>query len=253
DATRQIKKKLPETEVLIFTGQETEELVHDVFDSGARSYIMKTDAADHLIDALKALSEHKHFFTSRISEIVFARYIQGKKVAEGTPEKSRITDREREIVQLLAEGKSSKEIATILGISVRTVETHRAAIMKKLGLKSFSELIRYAVRNKIIEAQSRPAESAAAISRWLMRRWFLSNRPGLRKSPIQKYRASVPRPAWGTLISMGAMKKNIEGAQSYRAHHRPSCCAFRQNAHRDCRGRPGLANADEQLDGKMGF
>ena len=152
DATRQIKKKLPDTEVLIFTGQETEELVHVVFDSGARSYIMKTDAADHLIDALKALSEHKHFFTSRISEIVFARYIQGKKTVEGAPEKSRITDREREIVQLLAEGKSSKEIATILGISVRTVETHRAAIMKKLGLKSFSELIRYAVRNKIIEA-----------------------------------------------------------------------------------------------------
>ncbi len=152
DATRQIKKKSPETEVLIFTGQETEELVHDVFDSGARSYIMKTDAADHLIDAIKALSEHKHFFTSRISEIVFARYIQEKGTLEGAPEKSRITDREREIVQLLAEGKSSKEIATILGISVRTVETHRAAIMKKLGLKSFSELIRYAVRNKIIEA-----------------------------------------------------------------------------------------------------
>jgi two-component system response regulator NreC len=152
DATRQIKKKLPETEVLIFTGQETEELVHDVFDSGARSYIMKTDAADHLVDALKALSEHKHFFTSRISEIVFARYIQGKKTVEGAPEKSRITDREREIVQLLAEGKTSKEIATMLGISVRTVETHRAGIMKKLGLKSFSELIRYAIRNKIVEA-----------------------------------------------------------------------------------------------------
>ena len=152
DATRQIKKKSPETEVLIFTGQETEELVHDVFDSGARSYIMKTDAADHLIDAIKALSEHKHFFTSRISEIVFARYIQEKGTLEGAPEKSRITDREREIVQLLAEGKSSKEIATMLGISVRTVETHRAAIMKKLGLKSFSELIRYAVRNKIVEA-----------------------------------------------------------------------------------------------------
>ena len=152
DATRQIKKKSPETEVLIFTGQETEELVHDVFDSGARSYIMKTDAADHLIDAIKALSEHKHFFTSRISEIVFARYIQEKGTLEGARDKSRITDREREIVQLLAEGKSSKEIATILGISVRTVETHRAAIMKKLGLKSFSELIRYAVRNKIIEA-----------------------------------------------------------------------------------------------------
>ena len=152
DATRQIKKNSPDTEVLIFTAQETEQLVHDVFDSGARSYILKTDAAEHLIDALKALSEHKHFFTSRISEIVFARCIQGKKALEGTPEKSRITDREREIVQLLAEGKSSKEIATILGISVRTVETHRATIMKKLGLKSFSELIRYAVRNKIVEA-----------------------------------------------------------------------------------------------------
>ncbi|PYK43666.1 MAG: DNA-binding response regulator [Verrucomicrobia bacterium] len=152
DAARQIKKISPETEVLIFTAQEAEELVHDVFDSGARSYIMKTDAADHLIDAIKALSEHKHFFTSRISEIVFARYIQGKKPLEGTPEKSRITDREREVVQLLAEGKSSKEVAAVLGISVRTVETHRAAIMKKLGLKSFSVLIRYAVRNKIAEA-----------------------------------------------------------------------------------------------------
>ena len=152
DATRQIKKVSPETEVLIFTAHEAEELVHDVFDSGARSYITKTDAADHLIDALKALSNHKHFFTSRISEIVFARYIDGKKPLELAAEKSRITDREREIVQLLAEGKSSKEIAAILGISVRTVETHRAAIMKKLGLKSFSELIRYAIRNKIVEA-----------------------------------------------------------------------------------------------------
>ena len=152
DATRQIKKNSPETEVLIFTGQETEQLVHDVFDSGARSYIMKTDPPDHLIDALKALAQHKIFFTSRISEIVFPRYIHGKKVPEGTPEKSRITDREREIVQLLAEGKSSKEIAAILGISVRTVETHRAVIMKKLRFKSFSELIRYAVRNKIVEA-----------------------------------------------------------------------------------------------------
>ena len=152
DAARQIKRKSPETEILIITAQETEKLVHDVCDSGARSYIMKTDAADHLIDAIKALSEHKHFFTSRISEIVFARCIQGKQALEGTPENSRITDREREIVQLLGEGKSSKEIAIVLGISVRTVETHRAAIMKKLGLKSFSGLIRYAIRNKIIEA-----------------------------------------------------------------------------------------------------
>jgi len=152
DATRQIKKISPETEVLIFTANEAEEMVHDVFDSGARSYIMKTDVADHLIEALKALAQHKHFFTSRISEIVFSRYINGKNPLGSAPEKRSITDREREIVQLLAEGKSSKEIAAILGISVRTVETHRAAIMKKLGLRSFSELIRYAIRNKIVEA-----------------------------------------------------------------------------------------------------
>jgi len=152
DATRQIKKISPQTEVLIFTAHEAEEIVHDVFDSGARSYIMKTDAADHLIEALKALSEHKPFFTSRISEIVFARYTNGTKNIESTPEKSRITDREREIVQLLAEGKTSKEVAAVLGISARTVETHRAAITKKLGLKSFSELIRYAIRNNIVEA-----------------------------------------------------------------------------------------------------
>jgi len=152
DATRQIKKISPQTEVLIFTAHEPEEIVHDVFDSGARSYIMKTDAADHLIEALKALSEHKPFFTSRISEIVFARYTNGTKNIESTPDKSRITDREREIVQLLAEGKTSKEVAAVLGISVRTVETHRAAITKKLGLKSFSELIRYAIRNNIVEA-----------------------------------------------------------------------------------------------------
>lgn len=152
DATRQIKKNSPETEVLIFTGQVTEELVHDVFASGARSYIMKTDAPDHLIDAIKALSEHKHFLTSRISEIVFARYIQGENELEDAPEKGRVTDREREILQLLAEGKSNKEVADILGISVKTTETHRAAIMRKLSLKSFSDMVRYAIRNKIIEA-----------------------------------------------------------------------------------------------------
>ena len=152
DATRQIKKNSPETEVLIFTGQVTEELVHDVFSSGARSYIVKTDAPDQLIDAVKALSQHKPFFTSRISEIVFARYFQEQNELESTPEKSRITDREREIVQLLSEGKSNKEVADILGISVKTAETHRAAIMRKLSLKSFSDMVRYAIRNKIIEA-----------------------------------------------------------------------------------------------------
>ncbi len=151
DATRQIKKNSPETEVLIFTGQATEEFIHNVFASGARSYILKNDATDQLIDAVKALAEHRTFFTSHVSQVIFSRYFQGERSGDDTSEKSGISGREREIVQLLAEGKSNKEVADILGISVKTAETHRAAIMRKLGLKSFSDMVRYAVRNKIVE------------------------------------------------------------------------------------------------------
>lgn len=155
EATRQIKRQLPETEVLIFTGHEEEQLVHDVFQAGARSYIVKTDVGQHLIAAVKALATHKTFFTSKVSEIVFARYLNGTKSATKTIEpnpSSRLTGREREILQLLAEGKSNKEVASMLGISVKTGETHRAAIMRKLGLSNFSDLVRYAIRNKIIQA-----------------------------------------------------------------------------------------------------
>ena len=151
DATKQIKKKLPQTEVLIFTGTESETLIHDVFASGARSYIVKADQTDQLIEAIKAVANHKHFFTSRIGEVVFARYMEGEKTRHQSDEKDRLSDREREIVQLLAEGKSNKEVASILGISVKTAETHRAAVMRKLGFKSFSDLVRYAIRNKMIE------------------------------------------------------------------------------------------------------
>jgi two-component system response regulator NreC len=153
EATRQIRKLSPQTEVLIFTGHETEELVHQVFEAGARSYILKTDGKEHLEAALRSLAAHKPYFTTQIGEILFARMLHGKKgTAEETSGTSRLTDREREIVQLLAEGKSNKEVADMLGISVKTAETHRAAIMKKLQLKAFSELVRYAIRNHIISA-----------------------------------------------------------------------------------------------------
>jgi two-component system, NarL family, response regulator NreC len=155
EATRQIRKVSPETEVLIFTGHETEELVHQVFEAGARSYILKTDGKDHLEAALRSLAEHKPYFTTQVGEILFSKILSKKKSA-GTEEPAtttgRLTDREREIVQLLAEGKSNKEVADMLGISVKTTETHRAAIMKKLQLKAFSELVRYAIRNHIISA-----------------------------------------------------------------------------------------------------
>jgi DNA-binding NarL/FixJ family response regulator len=150
EATRQIKRVLPECEVLVFTGTEDEELIHKIFAAGARSYILKNDMTHHLVSAIEALSQHKHYFTGSVSEVLFARYLDGTPASNGAT--NELTPREREIVQLLAEGKSNKEVASILGISVKTVETHRATIMKKLRCDSFAELVRYAIRHKIVQA-----------------------------------------------------------------------------------------------------
>ena len=152
DVTKQIKRMLPTTEVLIFTGHEDEAVIHAVFEAGARSYILKSDVTQHLIAAIRSLGKHKHYFTTKISEIVFARYLEGKSKDGGNGKEGELTPREREIVQLLAEGKSNKTVGAILNISVKTVETHRAATMRKLQLESFAELVRYAIRNKIVEA-----------------------------------------------------------------------------------------------------
>ena len=149
DATRQIKRVCPHCELLVFTGEEDDKLIHAVFAAGARSYILKNDMTTHLIAAIEALSQHKHYFTSKTSQVVFARYLDGKAASAKV---SRLTPREREIVQLLAEGNSNKQVAATLGISVKTAETHRAAIMQKLAFDSFAELVRYAIREKIIQA-----------------------------------------------------------------------------------------------------
>jgi DNA-binding NarL/FixJ family response regulator len=151
EATRQIKKRAPETEVLMFTGLETEEMVRQVFEAGARSYILKTDGRAQLETALRSLAAHKPYFTTQVGEILFAKFLTGKKKEEDTGE-GRLTIREREIIQLLAEGRSNKEVADQLGISVKTAETHRAAVMRKLKFESFSDLVRYAIRNHIISA-----------------------------------------------------------------------------------------------------
>ena len=152
DATRQIRKACDGTEVLIFTGHEEEELVHRVFEAGARSYILKTDGKALLEAALRALAAHKPYFTAHVGEILFAKFLGGKTGIVPQASEGRLTDREREMVQLFAEGRSNKEAARILGISVKTVETHRAKIMKKLKLKTISDLVRYAIRNHIIAA-----------------------------------------------------------------------------------------------------
>ncbi|MEA3187011.1 MAG: hypothetical protein QOD99_841 [Chthoniobacter sp.] len=154
EAARRIKRMLPRTEILVFTAHEADKLIHQVFNAGVKSYILKADANRHLVAAVKALAEHRPYFTSKVSEVIFARYLnRGEQNKTAEPESGdRLTLRERETVQLLCEGKSNKEVAAALGISPKTVETHRSTVMRKLALESFAELVRYAIRNKIIEA-----------------------------------------------------------------------------------------------------
>jgi two-component system response regulator NreC len=151
-ALRQIKHALPDTEVVMFSAHHSEDVIEQLFGAGAKSYIQKSDAGRHLVTAIKSLAEHKPFFTPEISEILFAKFFSndpGRRQSE--PDHS-LTAREREIVRLLAEGQSNKGIAGSLGISIRTAETHRAALMRKLNVDSVSALVRYAIRNNIIEA-----------------------------------------------------------------------------------------------------
>jgi DNA-binding NarL/FixJ family response regulator len=152
EATRRIAQSFPKPEVLILSMHESDRLTREVFEAGARGYVLKSDAACDLVAAIRALSRHKPFFTPRVSEVLLNVYeTQGDTSGKLHRVRLRASAREREIIQLLAEGKSNKEIAGKLGLSVKTVETHRANIMAKLNLHSISELVRYAIRNKMIE------------------------------------------------------------------------------------------------------
>lgn len=150
DATRQIRKVSPETGVLIFSGHQSEDMIRQVFEAGARSYIVKTDRREIILDAIEAVANQHSYFTPFVGDVMFASMMNRTKPATAEEQQGRLTSREREIVQLLAEGRSNKEVAALLGISVKTAETHRAAVMRKLGMESFSHLVRYAIRNNLI-------------------------------------------------------------------------------------------------------
>ena len=154
DATRLILKERPGVEILILTMHESDQLIREVLDAGARGYMLKSDAGKDLVEAVESLRNRKPYFTTRVSEVVLTGFLKGpaRSAEEPAAVHSRLTVREREIVQLLAEGKSNKEVATALNISVKTAETHRSRIMAKLQLRSIGELVRYAVRNRIVEA-----------------------------------------------------------------------------------------------------
>jgi DNA-binding NarL/FixJ family response regulator len=156
DATRQIVHDNPNIKVLILTMHESEQIVREVLAAGARGYLLKSDAGRDLISALEALAGRKTFFTSKVAEIVLETYLKGGQ--EQPAPKDVLTSREREVVQLLAEGKSTKEVAVALGLSVKTAETHRSNLMRKLDVHSVSQLVLYAVRNNIVQVVSPPAE-----------------------------------------------------------------------------------------------
>jgi DNA-binding NarL/FixJ family response regulator len=154
EAARHILRDHPNIEILILTMHESEELVRNVLDVGARGYVLKNDITDSLAMAVRALARHQLYMTSKVSDVVLRGYLRVPSTGSDLPDipSQSITPREREIVQLLAEGHSNKEVANLLGISIKTVETHRAHIMAKLNLHSISDLVRYAIRNHITES-----------------------------------------------------------------------------------------------------
>jgi DNA-binding NarL/FixJ family response regulator len=153
EAARRIHKALPKVGILILTMHFSDQLVREVVEAGARGYILKSDADRDLVAAVECIANRRTFFTARAAEMLLGDYSrQPTGAVPELPQRNRLTGREREIVQLLAEGKSSKEVAVALGISVKTAETHRANIMRKLEIHSVSELVRYAIKNQIIEA-----------------------------------------------------------------------------------------------------
>ena len=148
-AARKILQQTPRARVLIWTMHESEQVLREVLAVGARGYVLKSDAGRDLVTAIEALQRNQTFFSSKAGEVVLANFHNRKAGIDKTV-KDVLTMRECEVVQLLAEGKSTKEVAVNLGLSVKTAETHRSNVMRKLELHSVSELVLYAVRNNII-------------------------------------------------------------------------------------------------------
>jgi DNA-binding NarL/FixJ family response regulator len=150
EAARRIRKKFVNTEVLIISFDYSDYLIRQIIDAGARGFVVKGDSERDLIAAVEALSNHRPYFTPRAADVTLGR-VRGEGPGFREYAGNRLTPRELEIVQLLAEGKSSKEVAASLSISIKTADTHRANIMRKLDLHSVTELVRYAVRNQIVK------------------------------------------------------------------------------------------------------
>jgi DNA-binding NarL/FixJ family response regulator len=150
EAARQILKTDPRQRVLVLTISDAEQVVQEVLKAGARGFLLKSDAAKEVVSAVDALIHDRTYFNSRVGEMVLTRFLHGGRPPEGEYGLPTLTPREREVLQLLAEGQTTKEVAATLHLSVKTAETHRSNLMRKLGLHNVSELVMYAVRNNIV-------------------------------------------------------------------------------------------------------
>jgi DNA-binding NarL/FixJ family response regulator len=148
EATRKIRKILPHTKIVILTMHFSDQLIRDITEAGVQGYILKSDADRELVVAIRAVVNGGSYFTSQAANTLVGPH----RMPDPDSFRKRLTPREREVVQLLAEGKSNKEAAVALNLGVKTVETHRANVLRKLELHSISEVIRYAIKNKIVEA-----------------------------------------------------------------------------------------------------
>jgi DNA-binding NarL/FixJ family response regulator len=153
EVVRQIRRHCRNTRILMFTAVQSERVIAELFRAGVKSYIRKGDPSEDLVAALHSLADDKPFFTPGVSDLLFARFLHDDSTTTQTAAaEETLSSREREILRLIAQGESNKSVAAALGVSTRTVETHRAAIMRKLRASSTAELVRYAIRNGIIEA-----------------------------------------------------------------------------------------------------
>ena len=148
DLAHALKREFPRIEILVYTMHDREEIIMDVLRAGVRGFVLKSDTEKHLLAALDALSIHRSYFSGAISDALLNQFLESKPASLA----SSLTHREREVVQQVAEGRINKEIAQRLSISVKTVETHRASAMRKLKLRTTADLVRYAVRNQLIQA-----------------------------------------------------------------------------------------------------
>ena len=158
DATRQLLQRDPNFKVIELTVTDADQVIREALDAGARGFVLKSDAARDLVSAVEALQSKRMFFTPRVNDLLLAGFLEKGHILSRNepPTLPRLTAREREITQLLAEGRSSKEAATILNVSTKTVETHRSNIMRKLSLHSIRDLVVYAIKNKIIQIDMPP-------------------------------------------------------------------------------------------------